>query len=197
MDKLLDGIFAVMYLVFAVCVIVLATIGSIMLLNTDDSAPPNDPEVVEEPSESLQSPCFDVEFEYLANNGDAFEKEVAQSNVNEGDAESNESIRDAGANTASVLTNVRITYYCNCEQCCGPYAGGPTSSGRMPEVGRTVAANKNFIQPGSIVTIFGRDYVVEDTGPACGVIDIFVNDHEEALERGTQITNVEVKRYGW
>lgn len=26
---------------------------------------------------------------------------------------------------------------------------------------------------------------------------IFVNDHDEALKRGTQLTDVEVKRYGW
>lgn len=197
MDKLLDGIFAAMYLAFAVCVIVLATIGSIMLLNTDDSAPPNDPEVVEAPSESLQSPIFDGKFKYLANNGDVFERKVAQSNGNKGNAKSNKSIWDAGTKSKSILTNVRITYYCNCEQCCGMYAGGPTSSGRMPTAGRTAAANRSFIQPGSIVTIFGRDYVVEDTGPRYGVIDIFVNNHEEALDRGTQLTNVEVKRYGW
>lgn len=197
MSKLLDGIFATMYLVFAVCVIVLATIGSIMLLNTDDSAPPNDPEIVEAPSESLQSPRFDGKFKYLANNGDIFEREVAQSNANERNAESNKSVLDAGEKPASAIANVRITYYCNCEQCCGSYSGGPTSSGRMPTEGRTVAANRRFIQPGSIVTIFGRDYIVEDTGPRYGVVDIFVNDHEEAIKRGTQLTDVEVKRYGW
>lgn len=188
MDKLLDGIIFGVYIVISVLAIALSIAGVILEPNTDDSAPPNYPEVIVMSSESLQSPIFDVEFKYLANNGDIFEREVAKSNANKG---------DAGTESANILTGVQITYYCGCEQCCGSYSGGPTSSGRMPEVGRTVAANRRFIQPGSIVTIFGRDYVVEDTGPRYGVIDIFVDNHEEALKLGTQLTDVEVKRYGW
>lgn len=197
MSKLLDGIIFGVYIVISVFAIVLAIAGAILKPNTDDSRVTNDQEVIEAPSESLQSSRFDGKFKYLANNGDVFEKEVAQSNANKGNAESNKSVRDAGEKPASAIANVRITYYCNCERCCGSYSGGPTSSGRMPTEGRTVAANRCFIQPGSIVTIFGRDYIVEDTGPRYGVVDIFVNDHEEAIKRGTQLTDVEVKRYGW
>lgn len=197
MRKLLDGMIFGVYIVISVFVIVLAIAGAILKPNADDSGIPNDQELVAIPSESLQSPHFDGKFKYLANNGDVFEREIAQSNANKGNAESNKSIPDDGTESSNILTGVRITYYCNCEKCCGVYAGGPTASGRMPEAGRTVAANPRFIPQGSIVVIGGQHYIVEDTGPHHGVIDIYVNGHEEAIKGGTQLIDVEVKRYGW
>lgn len=183
MGKLLDGIIFGVYIVISVFAIVLAIAGAILKPNTDDNGVPNDPELVEAPSESLQSPRFDGKFKYLANNGDIFEREVAKSN--------------ARTEPENILTGVRITYYCPCELCCGCYAGGATASGKLPQADHTAAANPDFLQLGTVVTIRGRDYIIEDTGPRYGTIDIFVNDHDEALKRGTQLTDIEVKRYGW
>lgn len=82
----------------------------------------------------------------------------------------------------------RITFYCGCSQCCGQWAGGPTASGAMPTPGRTVA---NGILPyGTRVLIEGHEYVVEDRGVGDNQFDIFVSDHQEALERGLYYADV-------
>lgn len=166
------NILALFCAILAIAVIILGILDR----NGADSATQDDPEVIQTTPESLQRPIFEPEFEYLANNGDIFEKGVVQKD------ERHEFISD-----------VRITHYCPCERCCGDYSGGPTASGRMPKAGRTAAADPSFLAQGTVVTIRGRDYVIEDTGPRYGVIDIFVNDHDEALSLGTYRTNVEVK----
>lgn len=164
------------YNVIAIFCAILAIVTIILGRNAAIREKQNDLEVIQIPSESLQSPIFGPEFEYLANNGDIFEKgEIRKDERHE------------------FISDVRITHYCPCERCCGDYSGGPTASGRMPKAGRTAAADPSFLAQGTIVTIRGRDYVIEDIGPRYGVIDIFVNDHDEALRLGTYRTNVEVK----
>lgn len=74
-----------------------------------------------------------------------------------------------------------ITFYCPCSQCCGAWAGGATASGTTPTAGRTVAADLPF---GTRLMVEGREYVVEDRGVGGMWVDIFVNDHQEALNRG-------------
>lgn len=82
----------------------------------------------------------------------------------------------------------RITFYCGCSQCCGQWAGGPTASGAMPAPGRTVA---NGVLPfGTRVLIEGQEYVVEDRGVSGDQFDIFVSDHQEALNRGLYYADV-------
>lgn len=82
----------------------------------------------------------------------------------------------------------RITFYCGCSQCCGQWAGGPTASGAMPTPGRTVA---NGVLPfGTRVLIEGQEYVVEDRGVSGDQFDIFVSDHQEALNRGLYYADV-------
>ena len=82
----------------------------------------------------------------------------------------------------------RITFYCGCSQCCGQWAGGPTASGAMPTPGRTVA---NGVLPfGTRVLIEGHEYVVEDRGVSGNQFDIFVSDHQEALNRGLYYADV-------
>lgn len=159
---------------FCIILAIMAIFLGISDQNRADSAVPNDPEVVQTTSESLQKPNFDQNFEYLANNCDVFDK-VPKENYHE------------------FITDVRITHYCPCELCCGRYAGGATASGKLPQAGRTAAASPDFLPMETVVTIRGRDYIIEDTGPEYGVIDIFVNDHNEALNLGTYRTNVEVK----
>ena len=82
----------------------------------------------------------------------------------------------------------RITFYCAGSCCCGQWAGGPTASGVMPTAGRTVA---NGVLPyGTRVLIEGHEYVVEDRGVSGDQFDVFVSDHQEALNRGLYYADV-------
>lgn len=86
-----------------------------------------------------------------------------------------------------------ITYYCACAECCGAGGGKLTASGTTPKAGRTVAINPNMIKYGTKLKIGNKSgYVAEDTGGGIGNyhIDIFVNDHQEALNKGVAYKDV-------
>ena len=74
-----------------------------------------------------------------------------------------------------------LTAYCNCEKCCGKWAGGPTASGVMPQSDWTIAVDPSVIPLGSKVMINGHTYCAEDTGFAIkgNKIDIYVDNHED------------------
>ena len=86
----------------------------------------------------------------------------------------------------------RVTFYCNCSQCTGQWAGGPTASGATPTAGWTVA--NGSLPFGTQVVIDGHTYCVEDRGVGSDQFDIFVNDHSEALARGLYYTDVYLVR---
>ena len=90
------------------------------------------------------------------------------------------------------LGSFRITHYCPCSQCCGPYASGITATGTYAQAGRTIAVNPNQIPYGSQVVINGHTYTAEDCGGAIGsnCIDIFVSSHSEALQKGVYYAEV-------
>jgi 3D (Asp-Asp-Asp) domain-containing protein len=73
--------------------------------------------------------------------------------------------------------------------------GYPTRSGRMPQVGRTVAVDTSIIPLGSRVRVNGREYVAEDTGRLVKGrrLDLFVGSREEAKDFGVQLVTVEVE----
>lgn len=85
-----------------------------------------------------------------------------------------------------------ITRYCNCAQCCGPWAGGNCASGVPPVEGVTVA--HNYLPFGTIVIINGHEYIVQDRGDenmAGGDwFDIYVNDHRTATGPGMYTAEV-------
>ncbi len=83
------------------------------------------------------------------------------------------------------LGSFRISHYCPCSQCCGPY-GGTTASGVKPVAGRTIAVDRRVISLGRQVSINGHVYTAEDTGGAIkgNRIDVFVSSHSEALRKG-------------
>lgn len=91
------------------------------------------------------------------------------------------------------LGTFRITHFCACSKCCGKWAGGPTASGTMPEAGRTIAVDPDVIPLGSEVRINGHVYIAEDTGSGVdgNAIDIFVDDHAEAVQLGMYYAEVE------
>lgn len=86
----------------------------------------------------------------------------------------------------------RITHYCACEICCGEWATGCTASGVLATANHTVATGED-LPFGTELLINGEVYVVEDRGVDCGCVDIFVDDHEDALNRGMFYTDVYVR----
>lgn len=103
-----------------------------------------------------------------------------------------------GAPTSSSATmsngesrgNYTITYYCNEKYPHTCNAGPPykTATGAEPTPGRTIAVDPHDIPLGTHVFIDGHEYVAEDTGGAVDGkhIDILVNTHAEALQKGTR-----------
>ena len=85
-----------------------------------------------------------------------------------------------------------ITYYCNCTQCCGQWAGGATASGAMPQSGVTVAADLPF---GTEIEINGERYTVQDRGVSGMWIDVYCSSHDEALARGMYTADVYIIAY--
>lgn len=98
-----------------------------------------------------------------------------------------ENVQQTAATPTSYYGNCRITFYCPCAQCCGSW-GNATASGARPTAGRTVACGD--LPFGTRLLIEGHEYVVEDRGVGAQQIDIFVNGHQEALDRGLYYTDV-------
>lgn len=90
------------------------------------------------------------------------------------------------------LGTFRITHYCPCGICCGPWANGITSTGVIATTNRTIAVDPKQIPYGSKVVINGQVYVAEDCGGAIreNCIDIYVATHEEGEQKGVYYTDV-------
>jgi len=86
----------------------------------------------------------------------------------------------------------RITFYCNCVECCGVWAGGATASGADPAPWWTAATELPF---GTVVYVEGLgEFIVQDRGVEYGELDIYVGSHEEALACGEQWREVYIVR---
>lgn len=90
------------------------------------------------------------------------------------------------------LGTFRITHYCPCSICCGPWADGITSTGVTAVTNHTIAVDPSQIPYGSQVVINGQVYVAEDCGGAIktNCIDIYVATHEEGESKGVYYTDV-------
>ncbi len=90
------------------------------------------------------------------------------------------------------LGKFRITHYCPCSICCGPWANGITSTGVTATTNHTIAVDPSQIPYGSQVVINGQVYVAEDCGGAIktNCIDIYVATHEEGEAKGVYYTDV-------
>ena len=86
-----------------------------------------------------------------------------------------------------------ISYYCPMECCNGIYSG-ITASGTVPQEGSTIAMDKRF-PFGTEIVIDDTVYCVEDRGGAIkgNKIDIFVSDHQTALQNGRHSETVYIK----
>ena len=107
-------------------------------------------------------------------------------------AEDGQSVDDTGSMESvegwSYYGNCRITFYDDCEACCGT-AGNTTASGVYPTPQHTVATGGD-LPFGTVLLIDGQEYVVEDRGVDAYEIDIFVATHDEALARGLYYADV-------
>ena len=85
-----------------------------------------------------------------------------------------------------------ITHYCGCPICTGPWYGSATASGAWPQAFYTVATGSD-IPFGTEIMINGQVYVVQDRGVGNGAVDIYVGDHQLALDMGEYWADVYVK----
>lgn len=99
--------------------------------------------------------------------------------------------QDSELCTLIYLGDYTITFYCQCEQCCGRWAwSNSTASGAVPYAGWTVAAGES-LSFGTMIYIEGfGEYCVEDRGVPDGWIDIYVNDHSEIPSYGMTSASV-------
>lgn len=101
------------------------------------------------------------------------------------------------------LGEFRLTAYCPCIKCCGKWSHEhpqnqydgfiqKTASGAIPKENHTIAADWNVLPKGSKVLINGTEYLVEDKGGVVtdNRIDIFFEDHKEALAFGVQYAEI-------
>ena len=90
--------------------------------------------------------------------------------------------------------------YDACTECCGKLPTDPnygkTSTGTRATIKRTIAVDPNIIPYGTEVVINGQTYIAEDTGGAIkgNRIDIFMSDHNTALQYGRRQAEVFVVR---
>jgi 3D (Asp-Asp-Asp) domain-containing protein len=89
------------------------------------------------------------------------------------------------------LGQFKITHYCSCSKCCGN-SNGITATGTVATAGRTIGVDPNVIPLGSTVYINGQAFVAEDTGGGIkgNRIDMFVDSHQEAIEKGVYTAEV-------
>lgn len=101
------------------------------------------------------------------------------------------------------LGNFKLTAYCSCSLCCGKWAynrpvdenGNEVVYGAIGErlrEGYSIAVDPSVIPYGSKVVINGHTYKAQDCGGAIkgNRIDVFCDDHEDALEFGVQYAEV-------
>ena len=115
-------------------------------------------------------------------------EESSENTENSSDASEDQSSSEStNSGQGKYLGNFTLTAYCNCAQCCGT-AGNLTASGTVPTAGRTVAmAGVPF---GTQLLINGNVYTVEDLGTPYGHVDIFFDNHSDALSFGLQSAEV-------
>lgn len=96
------------------------------------------------------------------------------------------------------LGEYKLTAYCSCSKCCGKWADNRPegkvigASGKELTAGYSIAVDPKIIPYGTVVTINGQEYEAMDCGGAIkdNRIDIYFNNHDEALEFGVQYAEV-------
>ena len=97
----------------------------------------------------------------------------------------------------------RLTAYCSCSKCCGKWAKDRPvdsagnelvygASGELLIADYSIAVDPTLIPYGTVLLINGKEYKAMDCGGAIKDkrIDVYFNDHDEALEFGVQYAEV-------
>lgn len=107
--------------------------------------------------------------------------------------------------TEPAWAEYEATAYCACEKCCGAWAENRpdgivyTASGAVAQEGVTIAADWDVLPPGTVVYIDGLgERVVQDRGGAIkgNAVDIYFEDHDEALVYGRQTVRLYIVEGG-
>lgn len=96
------------------------------------------------------------------------------------------------------LGEFKLTAYCPCEICCGIWANNRPDDivygaiGEELKEGYSIAVDPDVIPYGTDVIINGHTYKAQDCGGAIkgNRIDVYFEDHDDALEFGVQYTDV-------
>lgn len=90
--------------------------------------------------------------------------------------------------------DVVATAYCPCAKCCGK-SDGITATGVKAKANHTIAADPSVLPYGTEIVCGLGEFVVEDCGGMVkgNKIDIFFNDHQEAVEFGVKELTIWVK----
>jgi 3D (Asp-Asp-Asp) domain-containing protein len=94
---------------------------------------------------------------------------------------------------------MRVTAYCPCEKCCGPFADGITANGHKIQPGDVfVAADSRYpFETELIIPGYNGSKPVKvlDRGGAIkgNRIDVFFHKHEQALQWGVQYLEVKIR----
>lgn len=88
-----------------------------------------------------------------------------------------------------------VTAYCPCEECCGEWADGLTSTG-VPAVPGIVAVDPAVIPLGSTVIIDGQQYRAADTGVTGYCVDVCMAEHRDTVAFGVQQLEVWIETEG-
>ena len=101
-----------------------------------------------------------------------------------------ESQETAPQSSGTYLGQFKLTAYCGCSTCCGQWSSAnPTTASGAPAVqGVTVAMGG--VDFGTKLLINGTVYTVQDRGTAYGHVDIYFNNHSDALRFGMQTADV-------
>ena len=136
--------------------------------------------------EDISEDTSDEEYTEETDSSDDSE-DADTSSDSEAASEEQTSSESSDSSQGKYLGNFTLTAYCNCAQCCGT-AGNLTASGTVPTAGRTVAmAGVPF---GTQLLINGTVYTVEDLGTPYGHVDIYFDNHSDALSFGLQTAEV-------
>lgn len=104
------------------------------------------------------------------------------------------------------LGEFKLTAYCSCKKCCGFWSYGRPfdekgndivigASGERLYQGVSIAVDPAVIPYDSKVYIDGKEYIAHDCGGSIkgNRIDIYFDNHQDALDFGVQYANVEVE----
>ena len=86
-----------------------------------------------------------------------------------------------------------ITAYCPCYECSEGW-GDSTATGAKATEGVTVAVDPKVIPYGTRLKFDGKVYIAQDCGGAIkgNKIDLYFDSHEETIEWGVRVKQVEV-----